>query len=228
MSFGSCFWTTPYTLAQVSGGKLALGGIFQKLMANPQAQASAIQSFSSLDLSSPRFQTLSGQVKWDEIASAIGSTDERLMGYLQTLQQTNGAIDNSSASTRGFSQYLIQTGQAYNFAAIQAALLNTALNAGIMLAVVAQIKLLSNAWDYFNVTVAETEEEIGEVSARLNEFNTEYETLSAKNPDSLSEAEQERLNYLTDRIDKEKELLELLKAKSAQEEIGGFVRRGQL
>ncbi len=198
-----------------------MGGIFQKLMANPQAQASAIQSFSSLDLSSPRFQTLSGQVKWDEIASAIGSTDERLMGYLQTLQQTNGAIDNSSASTRGFSQYLIQTGQAYNFAAIQAALLNTALNAGIMLAVVAQIKLLSNAWDYFNVTVAETEEEIGEVSARLNEFNTEYETLSAKNPDSLSEAEQERLNYLTDRIDKEKELLELLKAKSAQEEIGG-------
>ena len=158
---------------------------------------------------------------WNNISLAIGSADTRLMGYLQSLEEVPGVLNNASASTQGFSQYLIQTGQAYDLAALSATLFNSAINAGITLLVVLQVKLLSSVWDHFNVTVAETKEKIEGVNTRLSELNAEYETLNAIGKESLSKTEQERLDYLDKRIDKEEELLELLEAKAIQEEIGG-------
>lgn len=203
----------------MTDGKIALGKVFDKFLTNVNNQKNAIEQFSNLNPS--LYYSKNKDINWDDISDAIGSTDSRLIGYLKTLQQTDGTINTASASTQGFSEYLRKTGQAYDFAALKATLLNTALNAGITLAVVAAVKLLSNAWDYFNVTVAESQEKIDATTSRLNELNAEYEALSSRNPDSLSPTEKERLDYLNERIDKEKELLQLQQANAAEEEIGG-------
>ncbi len=173
-----------------------------------------------MDFSAENF-TNANELDWDAVSQNIGSTDARLKGYLQSLQRADGTIDTASASTQGFSRYLRETGQAYDFTALKATLLNSALNAGIMLAVVVQIKLMAAAWNHFNVTVAETQEKIQETTARLSNFNEEYKTLTERNPDSLSNTEKERLDYLSERISKEQELLKLQQANAASEEIGG-------
>lgn len=77
------------------------------------------------------------------------------------------------------------------------------------------------AWDYFNVTTAETQTAIDATTERIKTLSTEYANLSALDPDALSTAEKERLTYLDERIAKEEELLKLQNAKKATEEIGG-------
>ncbi len=216
---GSCPRPESLTLAQVENGKIKLGNVIEKFLVNPNKQESAIQAFNQLNLSS--FASPNGGFNWENISHDIGSADTRLMGYLQSLEEVPGVLNNASASTQGFSQYLIQTGQAYDLAALSATLFNSAINAGITLLVVLQVKLLSSVWDHFNVTVAETKEKIEGVNTRLSELNAEYETLNAIGKESLSKTEQDRLDYLDKRIDKEEELLELLEAKAIQEEIGG-------
>ena len=83
------------------------------------------------------------------------------------------------------------------------------------------IKAIQFVWDKLNVTVEETQQKVDETSSRLKELQDLQAELSARDPESLSDTERERLAYLDDRIAKEKELLELQKARVAEEEIGG-------
>ena len=120
-------------LARISNGKLELGGIFDSLKVDLDKYNDIINSFKDIDLSLPEYKDFNtGQANWDEIAKSIKGCDETALSYYKTLKDDKDAINNQSASIEGMSAYLKKSGQMFDFAAIKATLLNTALNAGIM------------------------------------------------------------------------------------------------
>lgn len=200
--------------------RLDLGGIFDGFKVKTDSYNDIINRFRQVDFSQDSL-TLSNDIDWNRLSTSIGPIDDRLRSYFQTLNDGNGTINNSSASLEDFSNHLRRTGQAYDFTALKATALNAAINAGAMMLAGIVIKALSSAWDTINVTAAETQEKIDEIASSLAELNSEYDALSARDIDSLSQSEKERLEYLEDRIAKEEELLKIQEAKKAEEEIGG-------
>lgn len=210
-------------VAQISDGKIALGGLFDSFKVQVNEYAEIINKFNNLDLSQRKYLGADGKANWEAIAKAIGTTDARAIGYFQTLDNGKGTIDNSSASVEGMSVYLKKTGQAFDFAALKASLLNAALNAGIMIAFAVAIKAVEYAWDQANTTVAEVQERIDDLTDSISSLETEYNNLKGAGSDNLTDAEQARLQYLEDRIEREKELKELEEARLIREKYGnGF------
>ncbi len=93
-------------------------------------------------------------------------------------------------------------------------------NIGIMLAISIAIKAVSAVWDSANVTVAEVQESIEELSSSISTLQSEYDSLRAKDFSDLTESEKTRLTYLETRIAREKELLELEEARLIREKYG--------
>lgn len=210
-------------VAQISDGKIALGGLFDSFKVQVNEYAEIINKFNNLDLSQRKYLGADGKANWEAIAKAIGTTDARAIGYFKTLDNGKGTIDNASASTEGMATYLKSTGQAFDFAAIKATLLNTALNAGIMIAFAAAIKAVEYAWDKANVTVQEVQGNIDDLSDSISTLEDEYNSLKDTGSENLTESEQARLQYLEDRIAREKELKELEEARLIREKYGnGF------
>lgn len=118
-------------LAQISDGKLSLGGLFDGFKINPNNYKDTITQFKGLDLLSSQFRdSQTGATNWDAVAQSIECCDKTALSYFKTLNSGNGTIDNQSASVKGLADYLKQTGKSFDFAAVKATLLNTALNAG--------------------------------------------------------------------------------------------------
>lgn len=210
-------------VAQISDGKIALGGLFDSFKVQINEYAEIINKFNKLDLSQRKYLGADGKANWEAIAKAIGTTDARAIGYFKTLDNGKGTIDNSSASVEGMSVYLKKTGQAFDFAAIKAKLLDAALNAGIMIAFAAAIKAVEYAWDKANVTVQEVQGNIDDLSDSISTLEDEYNSLKDTGSENLTESEQARLQYLEDRIAREKELKELEEARLIREKYGnGF------
>lgn len=210
-------------VAQISDGKIALGGLFDSFKVQVNEYAEIINKFNNLDLSQRKYLGADGKANWEAIAKAIGTTDARAIGYFKTLYNGKGTIDNSSASVEGMSVYLKKTGQAFDFAALKASLLNAALNASIMIAFTVAIKAVQYAWDQANTTVAEVQERIDDLTDSISSLETEYNNLKDAGSENLTDAEQARLQYLEDRIEREKELKELEEARLIREKYGnGF------
>lgn len=210
-------------VAQISDGKIALGGLFDSFKVQVNEYAEIINKFNNLDLSQRKYLDADGKANWEAIAKAIGTTDARAIGYFKTLDNGKGTIDNASASTEGMATYLKSTGQAFDFAALKASLLNAALNAGIMIAFAAAIKAVEYAWDKANVTVQEVQERIDDLTDSISSLETEYNNLKDAGSENLTDAEQARLQYPEDRIEREKELKELEEARLIREKYGnGF------
>lgn len=210
-------------VAQISDGKIALGGLFDSFKVQINEYAEIINKFNKLDLSQRKYLGADGKANWEAIAKAIGTTDARAIGYFKTLDNGKGTIDNSSASVEGMSVYLKKTGQAFDFAALKAKLLDAALNAGIMIAFAAAIKAVEYAWDKANVTVQEVQGNIDDLSDSISTLEDEYNSLKDTGSENLTESEQARLQYLEDRIAREKELKELEEARLIREKYGnGF------
>ena len=207
-------------VAQISDGKIALGGLFDSFKVQVNEYAEIINKFNKLDLSQRKYLGADGKANWEAVAKAIGTTNARAIGYFKTLDNGKGTIDNTSASTEGMATYLKSTGQAFDFAAIKATLLNAALNAGIMIAFTVAIKAVQTAWDKANTTVGEVTEKIDELSSSISELETEYKSLKEAGSENLTDAEQSRLQYLEDRIEREKELKELEEARLIREKYG--------
>lgn len=207
-------------VAQISDGKIALGGLFDSFKVQVNEYAEIINKFNKLDLSQRKYLGADGKANWEAVAKAIGTTDARAIGYFKTLDNGKGTIDNTSASTEGMTTYLKSTGQAFDFAAIKASLLNAALNTGIMIAFAAAIKVVEYACDKANTTVGEVTEKIDELSSSISELETEYKSLKEAGSENLTDAEQSRLQYLEDRIEREKELKELEEARLIREKYG--------
>ncbi len=121
-------------LAQVSNGKLELGGLFDSLKVDLDKYKEVINSFKDIHLSLPEYKDFNtGKANWDAIAKSIEGCDETALSYFKTLDDGKGTINNQSASVEGLSEYLKKAGNSFKFAAVKATLLNAALNAGIFL-----------------------------------------------------------------------------------------------
>lgn len=124
-----------------------------------------------MDFSKAIFKNEDGKANWDAIAKAIEDCDETALSYFKTLDDGNGTINNQSASVEGLGAHLKATGQSFNFAAIKATLLNTALNAGIFLAVTVAVQALYKVFDNYIHRVEKARERTSELFDEFKSMN---------------------------------------------------------
>lgn len=204
-------------VAQISDGKLALGGLFNGLKVNVDNYKKIIDDFKSIE-SFDKFINTDGKADWEAIAKAIGTTDARAIGYFKTLEVGEGVIDNSSASIEGMSEYLKKTGQAFDFAALKASLLNAALNAGIMLAFSLAVKAVTEAWDEYNYTVEESQQNIDEINDKIKDLTQQLDELNSI--EDKSQYDEKKIGYLQQELDLQERLLEIEQKRYYQNLIG--------
>ena len=161
-------------LAQVSDEKLQLGGLFDSLKIDVKQYKDIIESFKGLDFSKFIFKDENGKSNWDKIAESINGCDETALSYFKTLEDGNGVINNQAASIEGLTAHVNAAGQSFGSAALKSALLNTALNAGIFLAVSVALQTTVKAIDDYIHRNEILLEKAGEAQARVNELNSSY------------------------------------------------------
>ena len=198
-------------VAQISNGKLALGGLFDGLKVNVKEYSDIIDKFSKLTFDKKLMDVENGEIYWDKVAKAIGTTDERAISYFKTLDDGEGKIDNSSASLDGMSTYLKSTGQAFDFAAIKANLLNAGINALIMLEVSMAIKGFIKFISVQN-EVAESAKELSnsfnDTTNSINDYKEKVDALyatinsSASSLSAIADARKELLSIQSEMINK--------------------------
>lgn len=122
-----------------------------------------------------------------QLGERIGYTNEEFFKFAKQadtsgdiLQQYKDYIGKASSSTAKFAATLKSIGA----------------NIAIMLAINLAIKAATELWDYYNVTVAEVQEEIDAINDKLSTLNGELEDLLAKDPARRTDAEKERIKYL--------------------------------
>ena len=150
-----------------------------------------------------------------DILEFIDGTDEAkksLSLFLDTWDGTGNLADE-------FQNYI--NNSANSLTKFSSTLKSVAANMGIMLAVSLAIKGIITLWDKLNVTVEETQQKYDELSSSISTLQSEYDTLNSRDYDSLSDSEKERLKYLEDRIELEKELLEIQQQEIYDEKVGG-------
>lgn len=97
---------------------------------------------------------------------------------------------------------------------------SVAANIGVMIAFTVAIKAIEYAWDKANTTVEEVQGKIDDLSSSISTLEDEYKSLKETGSENLTDAEQTRLQYLEDRIEREKELKELEEARLIREKYG--------
>ncbi len=192
-------YTISDALAQVTKNGIELGGIFDKLKIDIESYEEVIRRFSELNLDKPQFKLDNGKANWDAITKAIGECDETALSYFKTLDDGKGNIDNTSASVEGMSAYLKKSGQMFDFAAVKATLLNTALNAGIFLVASLAIQGIAKALDNYihrvekaNEAMDEAVSEYNSAKSSLESVNTELDEQNKKLDDLLAK---DKLTY---------------------------------
>lgn len=163
-------------LAQVSDEKLQLGGLFDSLKIDVKQYKDIIESFKGLDFSKFIFKDENGKSNWDKIAESINGCDETALSYFKTLEDGNGVINNQAASIEGLSAHVNAAGQSFGSAALKSALLNTALNAGIFLAVSVALQTTVKAIDDYIHRNEILLEKAGEADSRINALNENYKS----------------------------------------------------
>ena len=209
-------------LAQISDGQLQLGGLFDGLTVKPGKYEKIIDGFSKLTINgNEKYTSLTtGEVYWDKIANSIKGCDEAALSYFKTLDDGNGTINNQSASIEGLSAHLQSTGQSFNFAAIKATMLNTALNAGIFLAASLAIQGIAKVLDNYihradnarertdelftgfkqmNDTLADHRKTVAELADRYTELSKGVNLSDNKNI-SLSTDEYEEFLHINEQL----------------------------
>lgn len=146
----------------------------------------------------------------NDLINKFQLTDDTLKDFLKTWDGMGNVAD-------AYNSYLNKASTASSKFA--ANLKSVAANMAIMLAINLAIKGAAWIWDKVNVTVAETKEKYDELASSLQTMQSEYDTLSAKNPDELTSAERQRLEYLSKRIELEQRLLDIQQHKIYSEEL---------
>ena len=168
---------TEMLVAQVSDGKLQLGGLLDRYKINVDEYKEIIESFKQLDINSRKFTDRStGKKNWDKVAESIKGCDDTALSYFKTLDDGNGIIDSQAASVKGLDTYLEKTGNMFDFAAIKATLLNTALNAGPFLLASFVIQGMAKALDHYIHRTEIARERTDEISSAFKQTN---DTLAA-------------------------------------------------
>ena len=97
---------------------------------------------------------------------------------------------------------------------------SVAANIGVMIALTVAIKAIEYAWDKANTTVEEVQGKFDDLSSSISTLEDEYKSLKETGLENLTDAELARLQYLKDRIEREKELKELEEARLIREKYG--------
>lgn len=97
---------------------------------------------------------------------------------------------------------------------------SVAANIGVMIAFTVAIKAIEYAWDKANTTVEEVQGKFDDLSSSISTLEDEYKSLKETGLENLTDAEQARLQYLEDRIEREKKLKELEEARLIREKYG--------
>ncbi|MBD5394381.1 MAG: hypothetical protein HDR71_08935 [Lachnospiraceae bacterium] len=167
-------------LAQYTENKgIGFGGLFDNLKVNMDSFKETIDAFKNSESFDEFIDLNTNRTNWDELSKSIGITDTRLRSYLETLDDGKGNIDNASASIEGMLAYLKKSGQMFNFAAIKATLLNTALNAGIMLAASVAIQAVVKGLDNFINRAKYAKEAMEEAQSAIDSAQNSLKEISA-------------------------------------------------
>lgn len=159
-------------LAQVSDGKLQLGGLLDGFKVDVDKYKEIIESFKQLNLNNIKFiNEATGKTNWDKVSESIQGCDETALSYFKTLEDGNGTINNQSASLEGLGQLLQAEGIFAGFAAIKTKLLNTALNAGIFFVASLAIQGIAQALDNYIHRVEKSRERTSELFDEFKEMN---------------------------------------------------------
>ncbi len=85
-------------VAQVSDGRLQLGGLLDKFKVDVDEYKEIIENFKQLELNSRKFtDRATGKANWNAIAKSIEGCDETALSYFKTLDDGNGTINNQAA-----------------------------------------------------------------------------------------------------------------------------------
>jgi len=131
----------------IFGLGIELGGGFDKFKVDTDSYNNVINSFKDIESFRNFYISDANDFNWDAIAASIEGCDERALSYFWTLDNGNGTINNQSASIEGLRNHLNATGQAFDFTALKASLINTALNAGIMFIASISIQAITKGID---------------------------------------------------------------------------------
>lgn len=152
---------------------ISLGKIFDKFKVNVEDYSNVIEKLVNTSLG----DVLDGdRISVEKLSSAIGTSDSIILGYAQTLKDTDGNIDLTTASTEGLSKYLEKSGNMFNFAAIKAKLLNMALNAGIFFIASVAIQGIAKALDNYIHRVDKAAEKTEEINSRIEDLNSKHKS----------------------------------------------------
>ncbi len=153
----------------ILGSGIELTGLFDNIKINITSYENIINDFKKISDFSKYWEK--DKFNWDAIAKAIEGCDETALSYFKTLEDGNGTINNQSASTEGLSTYLKKSGQMFNFAAVKATLLNTALNAGIFLVASVAIQGMAKALNSYIHKVEKARERTDELFSEFRQMN---------------------------------------------------------
>ncbi len=148
---------------------------------------------------------------WVDYAKSIGNTDTELIKFLTD-------VDNNKRKISDIDDYMQAASTATSKFA--ATLKTVATNTAIMIAISAVIKTITWAWDELTTTVAEAKEEYDKLNFSIETLTNESDELQKRDYASLSQSERDRLAYLQDRIELEKELLKIQQRQQYQARIG--------
>lgn len=181
---------------------VGLGKIFDSFKVNADDYGDVIEKIKKTKLK----DVLDGdKLSTEKLSKAIGTTNTTILNYAGTLKNAKGRIDLTTASTEGLSAYLEKSGNGFNFAAIKATLLNTALNAGIFLVASLAIQGIAKALDNYihrldnaKEALSSTQSELSSVNDELKNTTDKIAELEALDPSSLSITDKEDLQRLKD------------------------------
>lgn len=194
---------------------ISLGKIFDKVKVSAEDYSDIVEKLAKTSLG----DVLDGdKLSVEKLSKAIGSSDSIILGYAQTLKDTSGNIDLTSASTEGMSEYLKKSGNMFGFAAIKATLFNAALNAGIMFAVSLAIQGIAKAFDKFNETVEESTEKVNNINSNISDLKSQLEELN--NLEYKSDFDKQKITQLERELELQERILEIEQKRLYQNQIG--------
>ena len=170
------------------------GGLFDGSKINVEDYSDALEKIRGLQIEDI---FIGDKVDVDAFAKAVGTSDTNLIGYVETLNAAKGKTDLTTVSTEGLSEYLRKTGNSFNFAAVKATLLNTALNAGISFAASIALQALVKGLDNFINRAKYAKEAMEEAQSAIDSSQNNLRSMS----DILSN-NRERFLELSQGVDK--------------------------
>lgn len=140
-----------------------------------------------------------------QLLMASGLSEEESIAALQAWKMTaanNGLTASTTLTSNAFK------GLWLTLKANPLILLTSAITIGV------------SAWQRYKQSIEEVKDRIDDLSDSISTLETEYSNLKDAGSENLTDAEQARLQYLEDRIAREKELKELEEARLIREKYG--------